>query len=382
MRHARHPAGPITDGDRGSSSRVRRWPRCSPANYGIYNGFELIEHAPIPGREEFIDSEKYEIRPATGTSPATSKPTSARSTHPQRKRRAATDRQPALPDVDDDGVIGFLKESADGSNAVAGAIAMTAGRTILAAFRRRADRPRAAAGAGDREPRHRRAPSAGMGRRAAAPRSRARSRAAVPLSSRRARHEHRARHIQANRKPPTTGSGSRTPSSTSCTSRHLPDLNGDGIGDFAGLTERLDYLRDLGVTALWLLPFYPSPGRDDGYDISDYGDINRDFGTHARLSPLHAGSQAPRAARHHRIGRQPHLRPASLVQARQAQPGRIERARLVRLERQRPEISPAPASSSPTPKSPTGPGTRRPAPITGTASSRTSRISTSTIRAW
>src|SRR5664279_756557 len=57
------------------------------------------------------------------------------------------------------------------------------------------------------------------------------------------------------------------------------DSNGDGIGDFAGITERLDYLRDLGVTAIWLLPFYPSPGRDDGYDISDYGDINPSFGT-------------------------------------------------------------------------------------------------------
>jgi len=57
------------------------------------------------------------------------------------------------------------------------------------------------------------------------------------------------------------------------------DSNNDGIGDFAGLTEKLDYLRDLGVTTLWLLPFYPSPGRDDGYDIADYGAINRDFGT-------------------------------------------------------------------------------------------------------
>jgi maltose alpha-D-glucosyltransferase/alpha-amylase len=57
------------------------------------------------------------------------------------------------------------------------------------------------------------------------------------------------------------------------------DSNGDGCGDFIGLTERLDYLRDLGVTALWLLPFYPSPGRDDGYDISDYGDINPSFGS-------------------------------------------------------------------------------------------------------
>jgi maltose alpha-D-glucosyltransferase/alpha-amylase len=57
------------------------------------------------------------------------------------------------------------------------------------------------------------------------------------------------------------------------------DSNNDGIGDFAGLTSRLDYLQDLGVTALWLLPFYPSPGRDDGYDISDYRRINPDFGT-------------------------------------------------------------------------------------------------------
>ncbi|HEY0235492.1 MAG TPA: maltose alpha-D-glucosyltransferase [Afipia sp.] len=57
------------------------------------------------------------------------------------------------------------------------------------------------------------------------------------------------------------------------------DSNNDGIGDFAGLTEKLDYLQDLGVTVLWLLPFYPSPGRDDGYDIGDYGSINSDFGT-------------------------------------------------------------------------------------------------------
>jgi maltose alpha-D-glucosyltransferase/alpha-amylase len=61
--------------------------------------------------------------------------------------------------------------------------------------------------------------------------------------------------------------------------RAFADSNNDGVGDFAGLTEKLDYLRELGVTALWLLPFYPSPGRDDGYDIADYGAINPDFGT-------------------------------------------------------------------------------------------------------
>src|SRR5438105_1362390 len=57
------------------------------------------------------------------------------------------------------------------------------------------------------------------------------------------------------------------------------DADGDGIGDFRGLTEKLDYLVDLGVTTLWLLPFYPSPLRDDGYDISDYTDVHPDFGT-------------------------------------------------------------------------------------------------------
>ena len=57
------------------------------------------------------------------------------------------------------------------------------------------------------------------------------------------------------------------------------DLNGDGMGDFRGLMEKLDYLQDLGVTALWLLPFYPSPLRDDGYDIADYLDVHANYGT-------------------------------------------------------------------------------------------------------
>jgi len=61
--------------------------------------------------------------------------------------------------------------------------------------------------------------------------------------------------------------------------RAFADGNGDGIGDFRGLTNKLDYLQDLGVTALWLLPFYPSPLRDDGYDISDYTDIHPSYGT-------------------------------------------------------------------------------------------------------
>ena len=61
--------------------------------------------------------------------------------------------------------------------------------------------------------------------------------------------------------------------------RAFADRSGDGIGDLPGLTSRLDYLQDLGVDCLWLLPIYPSPLRDDGYDVSDYYDIHPDYGT-------------------------------------------------------------------------------------------------------
>ncbi len=57
------------------------------------------------------------------------------------------------------------------------------------------------------------------------------------------------------------------------------DSNNDGVGDFEGLRQKLPYLESLGITAIWLLPFYPSPLRDDGYDIADYMDINPDYGT-------------------------------------------------------------------------------------------------------
>lgn len=61
--------------------------------------------------------------------------------------------------------------------------------------------------------------------------------------------------------------------------RTFCDSNGDGIGDFQGLTQRLDYLQELGTTAIWLLPFYPSPLRDDGYDIADYTSVHSSYGT-------------------------------------------------------------------------------------------------------
>jgi maltose alpha-D-glucosyltransferase/alpha-amylase len=77
------------------------------------------------------------------------------------------------------------------------------------------------------------------------------------------------------------------------------DSNNDGIGDFAGLISKLDYIADLGVNTIWLQPFYPSPRKDDGYDIADYRGVPR---------TRHEGD--------HRAGGESHLRPASLVPTR------------------------------------------------------------------
>src|SRR5947209_15017973 len=61
------------------------------------------------------------------------------------------------------------------------------------------------------------------------------------------------------------------------------DSNNDGVGDFRGLTEKLDYIQELGVNTIWLLPFYPSPMKDDGYDVADYHNIYTAYGTRQDL---------------------------------------------------------------------------------------------------
>ena len=108
------------------------------------------------------------------------------------------------------------------------------------------------------------------------------------------------------------------------------DGNGDGCGDFEGLARRLDYLESLGVDALWLAPFQPSPLRDDGYDISDYYNVATRLGSSGRLRRVHAPSGESRHPRDHRSCRQPHLRPAPLVPDGAGEPRRAH-ARLVRL---------------------------------------------------
>jgi hypothetical protein len=117
------------------------------------------------------------------------------------------------------------------------------------------------------------------------------------------------------------------------------DSNGDGIGDFQGLTQKLDYIKDLGVNTIWLLPFYPSPLRDDGYDIADYHGIHPDYGSRADF-------------RH--FVREAHRRDLKIVtelvinhtsDAHPWFPGRaagaagFRQARLLRMERHRPEMA-------------------------------------------
>ena len=97
------------------------------------------------------------------------------------------------------------------------------------------------------------------------------------------------------------------------------DSDGDGIGDFAGLTSRIDYLAELGITCLWLMPFYPTPDRDDGYDVTDLFGVDRRLGTHGDLVELIRTAARPRHPGHRRPRRQPHLGPAPVVQGGPAQ---------------------------------------------------------------
>jgi cardiolipin synthase A/B len=147
-----------------------------------------------------------------------------------------------------------------------------------------------------------------------------------------------------------TRCGTRTPYSTSCTSKPSRMRAGDGVGDFRGLIERLDYVQDLGVDCIWLLPFYPSPLRDDGYDIADYYGIHPQLREPRGLPALPRRGPPARPAGDRRPGAQPHLqRSAPLVPARPpgARRGRPSATSTSGATTTTPTRTPA--SSSPTP---------------------------------
>ncbi len=119
--------------------------------------------------------------------------------------------------------------------------------------------------------------------------------------------------------------------------RGFYDANGDGDGDLIGLTSKLDYLQELGVDCLWLMPIYASPLKDDGYDIADFRQIHPTIGTVADFEALTKAAHCPRHPDHRRPRRQPHVRSASLVPGGPARP-EFAQAQLLRLERHRPGL--------------------------------------------
>ena len=155
--------------------------------------------------------------------------------------------------------------------------------------------------------------------------------------------------------------------------RSFFDQNDDGVGDFPGLTSKLDYIERLGVSAIWLLPFYPSPMRDDGYDIADYLGINPAYGTQRDFAGVRARRARARAQGHHRARRQSHVRPASVVPGGAHGAARLGRSATSTSGAIRTSAFRRRASSSRTPSSRTGRGIRSPTSTTGTASSRISR---------
>jgi alpha-glucosidase len=95
--------------------------------------------------------------------------------------------------------------------------------------------------------------------------------------------------------------------------RSFQDSNGDGVGDLNGMTQRLDYLKDLGVDAIWITPFFPSPNYDFGYDVADYTNVAPEYGTMADWDRLVAQA-ANAASACWSICAQPFLVRTSLVQ--------------------------------------------------------------------
>lgn len=150
------------------------------------------------------------------------------------------------------------------------------------------------------------------------------------------------------------------------------DANDDGVGDLVGLVAKLDYIKDLGATAIWLMPFYPSPLKDDGYDIADYRGINPTYGSMRDIKRLIAEAHA-RGLRlitelviNHTSDRHPWFQ-----RARNARPGTSARDFYVWSETDQPYADARIISSIRRPR--TGPGILSRRPISGIVSTVISR---------
>ena len=256
-----------------------------------------------PAARNTCDSEKYQISAGTSSAPTACAASSRASTRIRRDNPALhADWRLRFFDIDNPQLICYCQDDARTSSNVVIVVVNLDPHNRQSGW---VDLDLAALGLDVRDhrssarPAHRRALSPGSGARNFVElRSHARSPAHILRLRKHVRSEHRSttsnersamsRHGVAPdadrpdvsvRRP--TRSGTRTRSSTSCTSRRSTTRNDDGIGDFAGLTEKLDYIRDLGVNTIWLLPFYPSPLRDDGYDVADYHNVHPHYGTRA-----------------------------------------------------------------------------------------------------
>ncbi len=304
----------------------------------MYSGFELCEAAALPGREEYLDSEKYEIRPRDFSMPGN---IVAEITKLNWLRRA----EPALQshtgitfyNAFNDNILYFGKHAPGEASRILVAVNLDPHNAHACDF----EIPLWEWGLGR---------SCGAGGRGFVARRTFHLDRQDPASCGfspdaalcdLARETGKGEPEMARRKPSAVTPDPQWYKDAVIYQLHVKsffDSNNDGIGDFPGLIEKLDYLAEIGVTAIWLLPFYPSPRRDDGYDISEYRGVHPEYGNIARCAPLHRGSPCARPARHHRTGDQPHLRPASLVPARAQGQAGFGGAQFLCLVRRRQEI--------------------------------------------
>ena len=270
--------------------------------WGLYSGFELCEAAALPGREEYLDSEKYQIRQRDWHAPGNIIAEISRLNHIRRSNPALqTHLNLTFYNAFNDQVLYYGKATPDARNFI-----LVAGQPRSASRCRRRSSKCRCGNSGC--PTRRRCEVEELMRGTQfdwygklqhwrfvpqelpfaifriRPGQRSLRRAWTSARDQSATRRRRRSHAHEFTDDPLWYKDAVI------YQLHLKsffDANSDGIGDFPGLIEKLDYIAELGVNTVWLLPFYPSPRRDDGYDISDYRGVHPDYGTLADVAALH-----------------------------------------------------------------------------------------------